>query len=431
MRGAMSNTSLVLIGVAYHTAGLAEREALALDRDTARLLLRRVAAAPGIRGSACVTTCSRTELYLHADSPGAARRAATAAVREICGRRLLPGRVAHPDVLGSVPAFVRTGRNVVRHLLRVAGGIDSPILGDVQVLGQVKAAYAAAREAGTTDAVINRLFETALRAGRRARRETGIGRGNTSAAAAAATLIARSAAPLSTRRVVVIGAGETAAIAARHLAKARPAALVIVNRTLAHAEALAREVGGRSLPLAALDAALRDADVVVSATSGPEPIVTAGQIVAMMRARAGRPLLAVDLAVPRDIEWQAGAVPGVTLYAIDDVQAEAAQQLTVRAASVPEVERIVAGEVARFGEWHAAHQAGHVIRAIRARLERTLQRVACERPALPPVDNPRAERESRRRLGRLLHGPTVRLRALALRPGGRERLASLRARLAG
>src|SRR5690606_9818847 len=233
----------------------------------------------------------------------------------------------------------------------------------------------------------------------------------------------------STRRVAVIGAGETAAIAARHLAKAQPAALVILNRTPAHAETLAREVGGLARPLTALDAALRDADVIVSATSGPDPIVTADRIVEVMRDRGGRPLLAVDLAVPRDIEWQAGAVPGVRLYAIDDVQAEAARQLTARAASVPEVERIVDGELARFGEWHAAHQAGHVIRAVRARLERTLLRVGAGRPAA--VDDRRAARESRRRLGRLLHGPTVRLRALALRPDGRERLASLRARLAG
>ncbi|HEX7086340.1 MAG TPA: glutamyl-tRNA reductase [Vicinamibacterales bacterium] len=428
----MSDGALVLIGVAYHTASLAEREALALDRETARRLLARVAAAPGIRASACLTTCSRTELYLHADSRSAARRAATAAVREICGRALLTGRAAvRPGAPGSLPAFVRTGRSAVRHLLRVASGIDSPVLGDVQVLGQVKAAYATAREAGTTDAVINRLFETALRAGRRARRETGIGRGNTSAAAAAAALVARSAAPLSTRRVAVIGAGETAAIAARHLAKARPASLVILNRTLAHAETLAREVGGHARPLTALDAVLREADVVVSATSGPEPIVTAGLVVEVMRARPGRPLLAVDLAVPRDIEWQAGAVPGVRLYAIDEVQAEAAQQLTARAASVPDVERIVAGELARFAEWHAAHQAGHVIRVVRDRLARTLVRLAGERPAQPPVEDQRAARESRRRLGRLLHGPTVRLRALALRPGGRERLASLRARLAG
>ncbi|HEY8534990.1 MAG TPA: glutamyl-tRNA reductase, partial [Vicinamibacterales bacterium] len=371
----MSDSVLVLIGVAYHTASLTEREALALDRRSARLLLRRLAEADGIRAAGCLGTCSRTELYLHADSVDAACQAAAAAVREIFGRVLrLPGSTAPSHgTSDSIAAFVEAGPDAVRHLLRVATGLDSPVLGDVQVLGQVKAAYAAAREAGTADAVIHRLFQIALHAGRRARRETGIGRGHTSMGAVAARLVARAAAPISTRRVAVVGAGETATIVARHVARARPADLIILNRTFAHADVLARQLGGRALPLAALDTILREVDVIVSATSSPAPILTGAQVADAMRARSDRPLLAVDLAVPRDIERQAGMIPGVRLHGIDDVQAEAMQRLTARAACVPDVERIVDEELAWFVEWRAAHEASRVIRIVRARLERTLQ----------------------------------------------------------
>jgi glutamyl-tRNA reductase len=428
----MTRSVLTLIGVAYHTADLAAREALALDRDAAGRLLQRLASTPGVHGSAVLTTCSRTELYVHAANRTVARRAAAGAVRAVCGRRLQVGRARrapHGDCIG---AFSRTGPDAVEHLLRIAAGVESPVLGDVQVLGQVKDAYAEARRAGATDAVVNRLFETALRAGRRARRETGIGRGSTSAASAAAALVARAAAPLATRRVAIVGAGETASIAARHIARLRPAALVIVNRTLARADALAREIGASALPLDALANALRDADVVVSATSRIEPVIALEQMARAMRARPDRPLLAVDLAVPRDIDWRCAALPNVRLHAIDEVQAEAVRCLAERAAHVPAVEAIVAEEVERFGTWQAAHDAAAVIRAVRTRIEQAHRRLTGPGVVtLPPNDRTRAERASRRQLGRALHGPTVWLRTLARRPGGLERLESLRARLAG
>ena len=429
----MTGSVLALIGVAGHAADLAAREALALDRDAADRLGRRLASMPGVHGCAVLTTCSRTELYVHAASLAAARRAAADSVRPVCGRRLQVGRARRPvPDGGEVAAFVRTGPDAVEHLLRVAAGIESPVLGDAQVLGQVKAAYLAARDAGVTDAVVNRLFETALRAGRRARRETGIGRGSTSAASAAAALVARAASPLGTRRVVIVGAGETASIAARHIARLHPAALVVVNRTPARAEALAREIGASTLPLDALAGALRDADVVVSATSRREPVIALEQMAPAMRARPARPLLAVDLAVPRDIDWRCAALPNVRLHAIDDVQAEATRRLAARAAHVPAVEAIVAEEIERFGDWQAAHDAAAVIRAVRTRIEQAHWRVAASGVvSLPPGDRARAERASRRLLGRALHGPTVWLRALARRPDGRERLESLRTRLAG
>ena len=440
MRRTVTSPVLVLIGASYRTAPLPRREALALDSGAARALLARLAATDGICEAAVLSTCSRSEFYVVADGVEAALRGVTDAVRETRGCDLSPEAArAEPPSRHGPPSGpdeprhavgVQAGAGAARHLLRVASGIDSPILGDTQVLGQVKEAYALARESGTVGAVLHRLFETALRAGRRTRRETGIGQGSKSTAAAAADLVARSVAPLRERDVLVVGAGETASLTARHLAKRAPRSIVVANRTLGHAEALAREVGGRAVRFDAMRDALVNADVVVSATGSSAAVISSELLVEVMRARPSRPLLALDLAVPRDIEWQAAAVAGVTLHAIDGVQAEVSRHLRRSRGELPRVQAIVDEELDRFGEWLQTMEAADVIRAIRSRAEHARVRALDARfPSPSTAARARADRESRLAMNRLLHEPTLRLRALAGQPGGPARLAALREQL--
>ncbi len=461
MRRAVTMPLLVLIGVSYRTASLAGREALALDDESARALLARLVATHGIREAAVLFTCSRSEFYVVADDAATAVTRVRAIVRDTCGSDLVPtsGVVPATDVRrdpGSsddhrrvqdcgaavgdsrdlpqhgedCSAFVQSGADAARHLLRVASGVDSPILGDAQVLGQVKQAYAIACAAGSAGAVLHRLFETALRAGKRTRHETGIGQGSTSTAAAAADLVAHSLAPMGERHVLVVGAGETASLVARHLAKRRPASIVVANRTLAHADALAREIGGRALRLDALREALESVDAVVSATSSPKAVISSEMLADVMHARPARPLLALDLAVPRDIEWQAAAIAGVTLHAIDGVQAEVSRRVAARSAQVPRVHAIVGEELGRFSAWLLTAQAADVIRAIRTRAERArLRALDAWFPDAASVDRVRADRATRLAVNRLLHAPMLRLRAMAGSADGAVQLSALREQL--
>jgi len=228
--------------------------------------------------------------------------------------------------------------------------------------------------------------------------------------------------------VLIVGAGETAKLAARHLARLRPARLVIANRTLEHAEAIASRLGGTAIGLTELPAALAGADVVMSATSRTGAVISADLLRHVMAARPARPLLAVDLAVPGDIEEQAGAVAGVTLVGLDRVQADASSNLAARTASVPHVEAIVAEEALAFETWRRGTGAVDVIRTLRAHVETARMRVL-ERANRSDSDNDTLDRKTRLLMNRLLHHTLVRLKTLAGTAEGEARLAQWRAHL--
>ena len=326
MRGPVSLSSPIAVGFAPAAA----------SSGTAGDWLRVARAVPGVRETALVATCHRAEIYLVADDPAAA----FAALAQLGEARWT---LAHPAS--------------ARHLLRVACGLDSPILGDGQVLGQVRRAYLAARHAGTTGPMLNRLFETALRAGKRTRHVTALGRGAVTTGSAAAGLADRLAPCVAGRHVLVIGAGETAALAARHLASRHPAAIVIANRSPERAAALARAIGGSSIGLDALLPALAAADIVVSATSRPGVVVSAGLLAAAMASRQARQLTAIDLAAPPDIEPACGAIPGVVLRDLAAVERDAETDRSGRAAAVPAAEGIVEEGLARFEGWRRRRDA--------------------------------------------------------------------------
>ncbi len=360
-----------------------------------------------MREVALLATCNRTEVYLVTDN-------VSSAIQRVQAMGL--GRDA------------RCAPAAAEHLLRVACGLDSAILGDGQILGQVRQAYAMARGARATGPLLNRLFETALRAGKRARHETGLGRGATTTASAAVELVARLAGPLDQRQVLVVGAGETAKLAALHLARLRPSHLVVANRTLAHAETIAAKVGGTAIDLAELPTALTRADVVVSATSRRGAVISANLMRHVMAARPALPLLAVDLAAPRDIEAPAGLIAGVTLLDLECVQADASSNVLARASSVPQVEAIVAEEARAFEIWRRGTGAADVIRALRTRVDAARVR-ALERWGDSGIDYHALDRQSELLMKRLLHPTMVRLKTLAGSPEGDAQLSQWRAHL--
>jgi glutamyl-tRNA reductase len=346
----------------HHTAPLAEREALALGDVEARAVLERATACPEIRESVVLSTCNRTEFYVAADDIAAARRALRGVVEAARGLDLLAPTSS---------LYERADALAVTHLFRVASGIESMIVGEPQILSQVKDAHADARRGGATGPWLDRLFESALRTGKRARAETAIGVGVVSIASAACELARRHIDRLDERSVLVIGVGETSRIAATHVAHYSPR-VTIANRTLDRARALADQIGASAIGLDDLPNALASADLVFTATSAPHPIVTTEAVRRAMAGRANRKMVVVDVAVPRDVDADVRAVPGVVLHTIDDIKSVVDHNLAMRAGEVPRVEHVIADEAARFEAWGRARvaraktlaplpQAGHVV----------------------------------------------------------------------
>jgi glutamyl-tRNA reductase len=394
--------NLLLLGVNHRTASLDDREALAFGPEDTSDLLTRLNRSGVLSESALLSTCNRTEFYLVSDDAAAAVEHVRDAVRRLRGRDLI-GPGPHRDLV--------TGPDVARHLFRVACGLDSMVLGDVQILGQVKHACTLARQAGTAGPWLDRLFETALHAGKRSRSETSIGAGTVSMASAAIELAVQVMAGLSDRRVVIVGAGDTARLAALHAAEHGAARLTIVNRTLERAEAVATEAGGLPLDLTRLPAALVSADVVVSATRAPVPVVTAAMLRQAMTGRQERPVLVLDLAVPRDVEPAAAGVPGVVLHAIDGIRSVVDRHLAGRVAQVPAVERIVDEESTRFSTWVRGLHATPTVLALRGHFERIRsEEIDRQLAHASREERERADRLTRAIINRLLHVPTVRLK---------------------
>ena len=272
--------NLLLIGVNHHTASLDDREALAFGPDATFDLLTRLAHQGVLGEVALLSTCNRTEFYAVTNDVAVAEQQLRSAVQ----------RARPRDLLGAGPhRYLLSGAGVSRHLFRVACGLDSMVLGDVQILGQVKEAYTLARQAGTAGPWLDRLFETALHAGKRARSETSIGAGTVSMASAAVELAVQVMMGIGDRRVVVIGAGDTGRLAALHAAEHGAGRLSIVNRTRERADTLAAETGGMPITFADLRDALGSADVVISATRAPGAVVTAAMLRDAMTGRQERP----------------------------------------------------------------------------------------------------------------------------------------------
>jgi glutamyl-tRNA reductase len=297
----------------------------------------------------------------------------------------------------------------------VAAGLDSMLLGEPQILGQVKAAGLLARDAGSLGVRLERVVAAAVHAGKRARSETEVGAGAVSVAAAAVVLAAKVFGDLGRCRVLVVGAGDTGTLAARHFAERRPAELRVVNRTHERAAVLAESVGARAVPFEELGAALEGADVVVTATSAPGNLIGVADVKAAARGRVYRPLVLIDIAVPRDIDPAAGSLESVFLHDIDDLEGLVDESLARRRREVPRVEAILEEEVEKVAAWLKGLDAAPLVRELREHFERVrAAELSKSLPGIAPGEQDRVERLTRSLVNKLFHLPTTRLKTLDL-----------------
>lgn len=362
--------TVLLLGANHDTAAVAVRECLTIPPDRITSALRFLSSSVG--EIVLISTCNRTEFY--AVNPRVAEPALRRFLYDHSG--LAPGEIDHA-------LYRMEGDEAVRHLLRVSCGLNSMILGEPQILGQVRDAWKIAHEAKSIGPVLDALFRSAINAGKAARARTGISRGAVSVSHAAVEFARERFGTLADKRVLVVGAGETGALVARNLRSNGAAEILVANRTVARAEELAMALRGRAYGFDGLPSAMREADIVISCTGAADPVLTRGLVESALIERE-EPLLAIDIAVPRDIEPAVGYLPHVTLCDLDHLQQRMAANVQERQAAAAKVEEAVEEHVWQFASWYAGHLAGPTIRAMRERadtvrreqLERTMRRLS-------------------------------------------------------
>jgi glutamyl-tRNA reductase len=403
---------LLALGISHKTAPVALRERLAFTEGLAVEFAHQIAESPEVHEVVVISTCNRTEIYLVVGGAGGTLVKAESDVLGLLARRagIRPTELAQE---------IYSPRNceAARQLYRVTAGLESMILGEAEIQGQVKRAYEAAMQAGTTGALSNRLFAAALTTGKRVRSETGIGSSRVSVPSVAVDLAQDVLGDLAARRVMLLGAGETSELTAQALAHQGVGTVFVANRHADRALSLAQRFGGSVVGLDKLPEQLLEADIVVSSTSSPHPIVGSEELALVMAGRSGRPLLLIDIAVPRDIDSRCGDIDGVTLYDIDDLQAVVQRNLGARREIVPQAEQIVEEEIHRFARWLGQAETLPTVSALREHGNRIVEQILSENQgrweSASERDLMRVEAVARAVLGRLLHEPTIRLRSLS------------------
>jgi glutamyl-tRNA reductase len=407
---------LLALGVSHKTAPVAVRERLAFSDPEARRFLDEIVP-DAAQEAVVISTCNRTEFYVVASDPVQAEAAVLTALARRADIR--------PTELAEVMYFPRNC-DAARQLYRVASGLESMIIGEAEVQGQVRRAYEAALAADTTGPLTNRLFTAALQTGRRVRSETSIGAGRTSVSTVAVDLAKDVVGHLADREVLIIGAGETSELTAQALATEGVSTIFVANRHADRARSLAERFGGTVLSLDHLPSQLETADIVVASTSSPHPIVTADALAEVVRARGGKPIVLIDLAVPRDIDPECADLPGVSVYDMDDLQAVVARNLEVRSEEALLAERVVEDEIQRFAKWLGQLDVVPTVAALRRRSDEIVAGVLAENASrwesLSDQDRERVEKLARTVAQRLLHEPTLRMKAA----GGHGRLQVVR-----
>jgi glutamyl-tRNA reductase len=412
---------LLALGISHKTAPLELRERVALTEGKAVGILNELTDAPGVQEAAAISTCNRTELYLvTADSVEAESLALGLLARE--------ADIRPTELVGHL--YSLRGPAGAEQLFRVTAGLDSMIVGEAEVQGQVKRAYELALVEGATGPILNRLFRGALSAGKRARTETAISEGALSVPSVAVELAQRTLGDLEDRRVLVVGAGETAELTAQALAARGVQAVFIANRHYDRAIGLAQKFGGRAVRFEDLPAQMEEADIVVASTSSPHHVVEREALAEVMGARDGRDLLLIDLAVPRDIHPACRDLPGVSLYDMDDLQVLVERNASGREAEARRAETILRAEVARFERWLASQDTVATVAALRERANEIAGRVLAENDArwetLSEADRERLSTMTRAIISRLLHEPTLRLKRAADSEDAYLKVAALR-----
>ncbi|AOR65385.1 glutamyl-tRNA reductase [Pectobacterium wasabiae] len=411
--------TLLALGINHKTAPVSLRERVVFSQDKLGVALDSLLQQPLVQGGVVLSTCNRTELYLSVDEQENQREQL---IRWLCEYHQLRPEEVNDSL------YWHQGNAAVSHLMRVASGLDSLVLGEPQILGQVKKAFAESQRGHSLSSELERLFQKSFTVAKRVRTETDIGASAVSVAFAACTLARQIFESLADVTVLLVGAGETIELVARYLREHNVQKMLIANRTRERAQVLATEVGAEVITLAELDEQLVHADIVISSTASTLPIIGKGMMERTLKARRNQPMLMVDIAVPRDIEPEVGKLPNVYLYSVDDLHAIIQHNLAQRKAAAVQAESIVQQESSDFMAWLRAQSAVETIRDYRAqadelRAEMTAKALA----AIQQGNDVEAviQELTHRLTNRLIHAPTKSLQQAA-RDGDQNRLQILR-----
>ena len=398
---------LLLLGVSHRTAPVDLRERLDFSSRDVGAAVESLAARSSATESIVLSTCNRSEIYVASADSSRAREELIVFLgdyHQLAREAFLPHLFSHEDTTAA------------HHLFRVAAGLDSLVLGEPQILGQVKDAFQAAAERRCTGPLLSKTFHWAFGVGKRVRTETALGEGAVSISFAAVALARKIFGRLEGRRVLVVGAGEISALTAQHLRSHGAGEIVITNRTAAAADALANQVAGRAVPWTDMASSMVHADIVVTATGSQRPIITRADVEAATGRRRSDPLFIIDIAVPRDVDPKVAEIEQVFLYNVDDLQGIVSENLARRGAEIARAEAIVAEELARFTSWHRSRRAIPTVVALRQRFDdirRTeLRRLEAKLGALSPEARMRIDEVTRLIVEKLLLEPTEQLKAL-------------------
>ncbi|HBQ8492968.1 glutamyl-tRNA reductase [Klebsiella pneumoniae] len=411
--------TLLALGINHKTAPVALRERVTFSPETLDKALESLLAQPMVQGGVVLSTCNRTELYLSVEEQDNLQEAL---IRWLCNYHGLN----EEDLRKSL--YWHQDNDAVSHLMRVASGLDSLVLGEPQILGQVKKAFADSSRGHLNVRELERMFQKSFSVAKRVRTETDIGASAVSVAFAACTLARQIFESLSSVTVLLVGAGETIELVARHLREHHVRKMVIANRTRERAQALAEEVGAEVIALSDIDERLKEADIIISSTASPLPIIGKGMVERALKARRNQPMLLVDIAVPRDVEPEVGKLANAYLYSVDDLQNIIQHNLAQRKAAAVQAESIVEQETSEFMAWLRAQSASETIREYRSQSEQVREELTAK--ALAALEQGGDAQEimqdlARKLTNRLIHAPTKSLQQAA-RDGDDERLHILR-----
>lgn len=400
--------TFVVIGINHRTAPVDIREKVVFAGDELPDALRDLIAVAGVRESVIVSTCNRTELYCFTDSDGHLLVQWLAHWHDLSSHNLELG-----DVL-----YRLQGTAAIEHVFSVACGLDSLVLGEPQILGQLKEAYRAALDQGATGPFLNRLLQTAFSVAKRVRTQTRIGANAVSVASAAVAMARKVFERFEEHTALLVGAGETIALAARHLHANGLRTMIIANRSIERAQELASQFNGFAIGLDAVTAHLPEADIVISSTASPTPIITYAAVRAALRARKHKPMFMVDIAVPRDIEPKVANLEDVYLFTIDDLHEVVNENIESRRAAANDASKLIATEIAQFEQQLKTLDAVPTIRQLRDEAEAVRAQTTDQaRRMLAAGRDPREVLEflAATLTNRLMHGPSQRLRDAAER----------------
>lgn len=406
---------LLVVGCSHHTAPVAVRERLAFTPPQLRDALRDVRSLPSVVEAAIVSTCNRTEVYING---------ADGCLEDVSGYLVSRGTEAVRSHL-----YSQWDVHAVRHLFRVAAGVDSMVVGEGQILGQVREARRVAADEQTAGPILRRLFDAAISCGKRVRTETDIGRGAVSVSHVAVDLSRQIFGDLNRKTVLLLGAGETAELTARAFRKFGVSLIMVANRTFERAEALALELNGVAVRFDDLADRLAAADIVVSSTAAPHAVITRELVRSAEARRRGRPVFLIDLAIPRDIEPEAGELDNVFLYNLDDLQRLVKANIDGRNLEMGAVHAVIEQEVEAFDQWLASLQAVPVLTELQRRFEEIrleeLARTRRRLEGLSPDQLEAVDQMTRAMVRKFLHEPWTRLRHAAGESEAMEKLSAL------